>query len=54
MNEAIQEIGEVVDSEWLELIMTARYIGLTVDEVRNFLRQAKLNSYVRNADGLQN
>ncbi|TVY05655.1 anti-repressor SinI family protein [Paenibacillus cremeus] len=54
MNEAIREIVEVVDSEWLELIMAARNMGLTIDEVRNFLQQAHLNSYISDADGLQN
>ncbi|WP_251555272.1 anti-repressor SinI family protein [Neobacillus muris] len=28
---------EVIDNEWLELIMEARDIGLTVEDVRRFL-----------------
>lgn len=53
MSEAIQEIEELVDSEWLELIMTARSIGLTVEDVRDFLKQPKMSSYISQADGLQ-
>ncbi|WDM02865.1 anti-repressor SinI family protein [Alicyclobacillus cycloheptanicus] len=29
---------EEFDEEWLELVLLARHIGLTVEEVRTFLR----------------
>jgi hypothetical protein len=32
-----QTQGDVLDKEWLELMLTAKQIGLSLEEVRNFL-----------------
>ena len=31
---------EGVDKEWVELILTAKKMGITSDEIRNFLKQS--------------
>ncbi|ULT57854.1 anti-repressor SinI family protein [Neobacillus drentensis] len=35
---------DVVDQEWMELILEARKIGLSIEDVRNFLTQDELKS----------
>ncbi|MDM5228542.1 anti-repressor SinI family protein [Cytobacillus sp. NJ13] len=30
-----------IDKEWLELIMTAKKLGLTIEEIHDFIRQSK-------------
>lgn len=43
--QAKQESGlEELDSEWIELIMEARGLGLTVEEIKHFLASAKANA----------
>ncbi|MCP3740515.1 anti-repressor SinI family protein [Rossellomorea sp. BNER] len=32
---------ENLDEEWLSLILTARQIGLTIEEVREFIKQSQ-------------
>ena len=33
-----------LDLEWMELILTAKRIGLTVEEVREFLRKKEIST----------
>lgn len=35
---------DVVDQEWMELILEARKIGLSIEDVRNFLTPDDLKS----------
>jgi DNA-binding transcriptional MerR regulator len=35
---------DVVDQEWMELILEARKIGLSIEDVRNFLTHDDLKS----------
>ncbi|WP_264740795.1 anti-repressor SinI family protein [Cytobacillus firmus] len=30
-----------IDKEWVELIMTAKQLGLTIEEIQDFIRQSK-------------
>lgn len=32
---------DAVDEEWIELLLTAKHLGLTVQDVRNFFDQNK-------------
>ena len=36
---------EKLDKEWIELILTAKQIGLTPEEIRRFIRQSSLSTY---------
>lgn len=37
---------EVIDEEWLALIFEAKELGLSLDEVREFLSQNQINELV--------
>ncbi|MGG3467806.1 anti-repressor SinI family protein [Neobacillus pocheonensis] len=37
---------EVIDEEWLALIFEAKELGLSLDEVREFLNQNQLNELI--------
>ncbi|RKL66439.1 hypothetical protein CR203_16235 [Salipaludibacillus neizhouensis] len=41
--EKLQPEKQVLDHEWLRLINKAKNIGLTKDEVREFLRSKQVN-----------
>ncbi|MBN8201653.1 DNA-binding anti-repressor SinI [Bacillus sp. NTK034] len=30
-----------IDKEWVELLMTAKQLGLTIEEIQDFIRQSK-------------
>ncbi len=35
-----------LDGEWVDLILTAREMGISIDEIRYFLRKGSLNEYM--------
>lgn len=44
-----QTFGQDIDPEWLELILAAKRLGLTVEEIRDFLMNAAVHSQERAA-----
>jgi DNA-binding transcriptional MerR regulator len=33
-----------IDKEWVELILTAKQLGLTIEEIQDFIKQSKTGS----------
>ncbi|WP_315362305.1 anti-repressor SinI family protein [Cytobacillus firmus] len=33
-----------IDKEWVELILTAKQLGLTIEEIQDFIKQSKSGS----------
>ncbi len=44
---------ETVDPEWIELMAQARYLGISIEEVRNFLQRCRALAHL-NAAQLDN
>ncbi|WP_286148630.1 anti-repressor SinI family protein [Paenibacillus sp. FSL R5-0490] len=44
MEKGMETCEGKIDKEWVELILTAKQLGLTIEEIQDFIKQSKSGS----------
>ncbi|URM33580.1 anti-repressor SinI family protein [Cytobacillus firmus] len=53
MEKGMETCEGKIDKEWVELILTAKQLGLTIEDIQDFIKQSKNGTKVGNLPDLK-